>query len=96
MILILKPGLNAAPVIRTAVLGGPDEGVMVKLGIGTTVRRAVPWIPVRVSAAVICVLPAPTPVASPCDPTVFETVAAEVFDEDHVALDVRSCVLWSE
>ena len=38
------------------------------------------------------VAPVATPVARPCDPEVFETVAVPVKDEDHVTESVRS---WS-
>ena len=44
----------------------------------------------------ICALPIPTPLASPCEPDELETVAAEVFDDDQVALVVRFWELLSE
>jgi hypothetical protein len=96
MTLIFARAGNALPLIWTAVLGGPEEGVMLNIFGADTMRVAAPCIPVRRSVAVICALPGATPVASPWEPEVLETVAAEVFDDDHMAVVVMFWVLWSE
>ena len=46
--------------------------------------------------AVICVVPAATPVASPLEPAAFEIVATDPSLDDHVTESVKSCVLPSE
>jgi hypothetical protein len=68
--------------------------VIVTNTAGVTVRTAVPEMSPDV--AVMVLAPVATPVASPWEPGVFETVAAEVFDDDQVAVVVRFCVLRSE
>jgi hypothetical protein len=94
--LIFPPAGKPLPLIWTAVLGGPEEGVMLSIFGADTERVATPCIPVRRSVALICALPIPTPVASPWEPEALETVAAEVFDDDQMAVVVRFWVLWSE
>jgi hypothetical protein len=88
--LIKTPGLNCAPLIWTGVFGGPDEGVIVNIVVGVIVREAVPEKPEEL--AVMVVLPIPRLVASP----VLETVATELFEDDHVAVAVTSWMLLSE
>jgi hypothetical protein len=81
---MVTPGWNFTPLIRTGVFGGPDDGVMVNSVFGRTVRDAVPNM--LDDVAVMVVVPVPWLVVSP----VLEIVATEVFDDDHVALAVRS------
>jgi hypothetical protein len=71
------------------------ETVMVSNTAGSTVRTAVPDTAVP-SAAVIVAAPVPFAVASPCDPVVFDTVATDVLDDDHVTVLVMFWVLRSE
>ena len=59
-----------------------------------TVKAAVPDIDPDV--AVMVEAPMATPVARPWLPGELDTVAADVFDEDHVTELVRSTVLRSE
>jgi hypothetical protein len=61
---------------------------------GSTVSAAVPKM--EPSVAVIVARPVDTAVAKPCDPEVFETVAVEPEDVDHVTVSVRFLVLRSE
>ena len=45
--------------------------------------------------AVICTVPAATPVAKPCEPWMLLIVAIEVLSDAQVTLAVRTCVLLS-
>ena len=79
------------PAAIDAVVGAT---VMVRSTAGVTVKAAVPKMAPDV--AVMVLAPVATPVARPWDPEELETVAAEVFDDDHVAVAVRFWVLRSE
>jgi hypothetical protein len=63
---------------------------------GVTVSTAVPAMSPDVAVMVVAPDPLAVAVASPCDPEVFETVAAEVTDDDHVTDEVRLAVLRLE
>jgi hypothetical protein len=100
------PGVNPEPLARTGVIFFPETGVNASWGTdgagdtgvvtGVTVSTAAPGAGVSESVAVIVVTPSAKPVASPCDPGVFDTVAVLVDDEDQMTESVRSCVLRSE
>jgi len=79
------------PITMDAAVGAT---VMVSRTAGVTVSTAVPEMSPDV--AVMVLAPVATPVASPWEPEELETVAAAVFDDDHVAVVVRFRVLRSE
>src|SRR6202035_3155152 len=79
------------PAAMDAVVGAT---VMVRSTAGVTVSTAVPKMAPDVAVMVLALVA--TPVASPWDPEEWETVAAEVLDDDHVAVVVRFWVLRSE
>jgi hypothetical protein len=93
------PGSNPEPWATTSALFFPEDGVKAICGTGgagdtgvvtgVTVSTAVPESKELGSVALIVVAPSATPVASPWEPGMFETVALLVNDEDHVTESVR-------
>ena len=81
-------------VLPAAIEAVAGATVIVTSTAGVTVKAAVPEM--SPDAAVMVLAPVATPVASPWEPEVLETVAAEVFEDDHVAVVVRFWVLRSE
>src|SRR5579863_2670683 len=69
---------------------------MVSNTAGVTVSTAVPEMSPDVAVMVVAPDPLAVAVASPWDPEVLETVAAEVTDDDHVTDEVRLAVLKLE
>jgi hypothetical protein len=82
-----------APAAIEAVVG---ETPMLTSTAGVTVRAAVPEMSPDVAVMVVAPDPLAVAVASPCEPAVFETVAAEVTDDDHVTELVMLAVLRLE
>ena len=70
------------------------DTVTVNRTAGSTVIAAVPVT--EPSTAMIVASPVPAAVARPCDPEVFETVATDVDEDDHVTVSVRFWVLRFE
>ncbi len=77
----MAPNCWVCPAVIEAVSG---DTLMLTSTAGVTVRAAFPKM--RPSVAVMVVAPVATPVARPA----LETVATEVRDDDHVAVEVRS------
>jgi len=84
--------LKAVPAVAEA---GAETAKCVATPTPVTVRLAVPKIAPDVAVIVTAVADPATPVASPWVPAVLLIVATLVFDEDHVAVSVKSWMVPS-
>ena len=81
-------------VLPCAIDATAGETEMLTSTAVVTVSAAVPEM--RPEVAVMVVAPVPTPVATPWEPDVFDTVAVAIKDEDHVTESVMLAVVRFE
>ena len=84
-------GVTAMATRVAGRVGPPPVG-----NAGVTVSAAVPDTSAPGAVAVMVATPVPAPVARPCEPAAFDTVAVLDDDVDHVTVSVRFFVVRSE